>query len=857
MKKIVYIPLDDRPVCYKRVKLLAESCGLEITIPKLEMCRTILDNRPKNAYSLTHGSTSDIFNWFKNLNHDEIDYYIISIDQIISGGLVNSRSDYNNDLNKSYQLFDEYLKIIGNKKTILIDSLSRLAVTCCYDGNDLIIYEGTRKYAMVEREKKDDLKSIFSSYEYDLQGNYIDYKKYNLTDEIKEKYLKNRKRKALLNDYIIKKVKEKNALDGNIFYMLGIDDSYPYPTIQTNEITYFNKIIDPKWGLVFIGIDELPLMGLANVVRDIYNIPSAKCKCHFIGEKQFSFGDVYDTGSIDECLNKHMQILSVERVDKDEDLHVVMLTYNQETYEKNVQETINLVNSLLNENKFVILMDLVGYGKNGRLEEEMVKKIPLSKILSFSCWNTTANRIGISLSIGLARFYYLKKFSISSLKASVSYLKLLTICYVKDICYKTFATSKIGKYINDKSRDKYACLNFYTHLSSLTELNKITEEYMDKLISVSSKDVLNNINNNDYIGGYDNNKSIYLKHSNVSVNKYCYPWYRTFELDFSVEVEKMRIVITIDKEKVDSSMFDNVEVYNGIIEDEIKNDTVLECFLGAWYHKSVSSKDYWLGIETVVTLGEFTPDEKRFNLDGTNRYMDNHNLYLGGMAETESDCGLGYNTMYDSSDTSEELTTSSPKYGYRPFYRFICNERIADGGNVDVINANYWRTSNPRDLGNYYFPGDKVRMKVYSPLPNYLQLRIDVIEETKIPKYVALRKKYNLPNDQPTSYISPLFYSLGHGVIKAEFKHVNSIDQYGNEGLIAKHTSSTVKNEIWHECYLYRMYKGKIVKVPFNKERQSTINSPSNEAVKVSIIDDKIGAEKIEISPEGCNNQCN
>ena len=31
-----------------------------------------------------------------------------------------------------------------------------------------------------------------------------------------------------------------NALDGNIFYMLGIDDSYPYPTIQTNEITYFN-----------------------------------------------------------------------------------------------------------------------------------------------------------------------------------------------------------------------------------------------------------------------------------------------------------------------------------------------------------------------------------------------------------------------------------------------------------------------------------------------------------------------------------------------------------------------------------------------------------------------------------------
>lgn len=313
----------------------------------------------------------------------------------------------------------------------------------------------------------------------------------------------------------------------------------------------------------------------------------------------------------------------------------------------------------------------------------------------------------------------------------------------------------------------------------------------------------------------------------------------------------MRTRITIPKEEVDTSKFIDIPVFCGKIPNELEPPKQIKCFPGAWYHKVVSSKDSWVGVEAKLKLGEFTPDEKRFNLDGLGRFMDNHNVYLGGLAETEADCGLGYNTMYESDNTSYELTKASPKLGYRPFYRFIVKERYEEGGNVDVINANFWRTSDPRDLCYYYFPGDIVRIKVYSPIPNYLQMRIELVEPSKIKKYQEIRKRYHLENDLPKDYISPLFYSSNQGVTSAEFKRVNSIDQYGNEGFKAINNTSKVENEVWYECYLYRYLKGELVKVPFNQKRQCVGNFPNSKSIKVIPLNHVLGAEEVNIIPKG------
>jgi len=304
----------------------------------------------------------------------------------------------------------------------------------------------------------------------------------------------------------------------------------------------------------------------------------------------------------------------------------------------------------------------------------------------------------------------------------------------------------------------------------------------------------------------------------------------------------------LDSHAYDVSKFDNVEVFSEKIANEVFPEGKQKCFAGAWYHKVMSSKDKWLGIEGLIRLGEFSPDKTRFNLDGHGRYMDNPSVYMGGNALEESDAGLGLNLTYLSNDLSEDLNLGSPKLAYRPFWRYIYKETIDFKGNIERINRNSWNISEPRSLCYYYFPGDLLRMKIYSPVKNYLQLRIEVIEPTKIEKYVKLRESYNLPNNKPKDFYSPMFISEGHGDVMAVYKRVNSIDQFGNEGYYAKDTDATVSEAIWHETFLYREIEGKIYKVPFTKNRQMIMTCPSEKAFTINYGKDDF-EEMIQIHP--------
>lgn len=314
------------------------------------------------------------------------------------------------------------------------------------------------------------------------------------------------------------------------------------------------------------------------------------------------------------------------------------------------------------------------------------------------------------------------------------------------------------------------------------------------------------------------------------------------------------VVPTLDSHYINLDSFENIKLYEGKIKDEIPKTIAPKCFLGAWYRKVITSTDYWLGIEGVIRLGEFIPDDKRFGSDNRiswERHLDVAATYLGGKALLESDAGLGYNTGYLTDDTSSTLNYGSKKICYRPFWRFMYNDVSDINGNVTRNSVNSWNMSDPKRLEYYYFPGDLIKMSVYSPLENYLQLKIEIIETTTIPKYMQQREKYHLQDDKPSTFYSPLFHSEGHGKEKVEFKRVISIDQYGNEGLNAKLTESKINNAIWEEVYLYRHVENKIVKVPFTQERQSQMACPNEASFTLSVSKKQklLGGESISIHP--------
>ena len=122
-----------------------------------------------------------------------------------------------------------------------------------------------------------------------------------------------------------------------------------------------------------------------------------------------------------------------------------------------------------------------------------------------------------------------------------------------------------------------------------------------------------------------------------------------------------KVIPTLDSNYAYTAKFKNIPVFNGTIENEVAVSSSPKCFGGAWYRKVFSAKDFWLGIEGVVELGEFHSDPNRFAEDrriGVVRDLDNPSIYMGGFALAESDAGLGMNISYLTDDTSAELDYS-------------------------------------------------------------------------------------------------------------------------------------------------------------------------------------------------------
>ena len=293
-----------------------------------------------------------------------------------------------------------------------------------------------------------------------------------------------------------------------------------------------------------------------------------------------------------------------------------------------------------------------------------------------------------------------------------------------------------------------------------------------------------------------------------------------------------------------------VPVWTDTVAGEAKKPVPPHCFPGAVYRKVFSARDWWLGIEAVVTLPEFTPDPERFDETKLSYYLDNASLYLGGNAQFESDVGLTWSIGYPTKDAT---AYSRSGIAFRPFWRYITNKE------PDCKNC--YRNSDVKALEYYYFPGDKIRISVFTPEIGYLQMRIELLVPTEIEKYAVQRSGYELGSDFNKVFTTPLFPSEGMGAVRTEFKRVNAIDQVGNEGHPTINTNAKAEGAIWHEVYLYREITGAIYRVPMTAERRAEMACPAGKNVNGDFtnaiitsdagVDAALGGETVTLDP--CN----
>lgn len=260
----------------------------------------------------------------------------------------------------------------------------------------------------------------------------------------------------------------------------------------------------------------------------------------------------------------------------------------------------------------------------------------------------------------------------------------------------------------------------------------------------------------------------------------------------------------------------------------------LRCFSGAWYHKMVTSRKPWLGLETIITLPEFIPDKTRKEqvvLAGETviRYLDTPSVYLGSSSDYENDIGFGF----FHGKINGELTKE--KIAFRPFWR---NIYLENGKEV-----NTYKGSNIDDTEYYFFPGDQVKVSLLCFKEENLTLKISLLKRTSIKQYVEIREKLNSPKDFCVEDI----LAPGNGLRDTEYKIVNAIDQYHNEGKPTQMTNARAFNCVFHEANLFIENNGKLIKVPFFKQELQVLLCPHEKGFE---IEKQNGTIKVSILPE-------
>ncbi|MCX7715115.1 MAG: DUF4127 family protein [Clostridia bacterium] len=535
---LIYVPLDNRTVNVDRVVYEAESAGFKVIMPKEDLYATRLDGQPRNSNGTGHGDGKAIIKWLEEMD-EYSDYFVISLDQLLSGGLVNSRAMTNTDLSEEYDIINEIVKLSDRNHIYILDTVARLATcTLGYEGADLASYYYLRSYNIQPRvalsDKQLTVDNIIAGYAKDESGKRLE------VDSNYAKLVENsilvRERKLKLTDHIL-----SQDYYGKMKYFIGVDDSNSQTTVQTNEVNYIKSKMGDR-GTIYSGTDELGMMAVLRLMIDYYG-SRVKASTMYFGDTQDSdSGSSYDIETVRENVEQHLASVGVKIADKkDSNIEIVVLTSPAKTTmnAKYITQMLDYINNNINAGIPTIVINPVPSVYGNTFEYRIIQECETSMLLAYSSWGTVGNAIGIALANGISRYLYLQSSTTSSSDADVAFLKGLSFSLIKDISYiKGGGKALFAEYIVSQG---LSTDNFYTNEESIkliySNLENIlkTSEY-----NVTVNDVLKNLQNRRYIKGLNGECGVI---ENITLSNFSAPFYRVNEIRFDIDIDLSGITI--------------------------------------------------------------------------------------------------------------------------------------------------------------------------------------------------------------------------------------------------------------------------------------------------------------------------
>ena len=558
-REIVYIPLDDRPLSKDRVELMAEMLNVKLVMPETDLYATRLDGQATNSNGTQYGDRGALMAWLME-QAEQHDTFILSMDQLLSGGLMNSRCMTGMEKltlpdgteMTEYEVIDYIAALSETKQVYIIDSVMRLALSAGYGGYGLEAYSLTRSYGKLPRTiltgNRLTLDNVIAGYRQCLstqaaaenveadatpEGEIV--AAFGMTvalqaeqrsgvaaaqseDEIIAQYLSIRERKLRLLDYAVRKLSDQP----NIAYILGVDDSFTGNNIHTNELAYIEKIAGENLS-VFSALDGLAQMILGRIYDDWAGSRTVRLNVTYYGAAADMIPE-FNYQSVSKLISSTADYLGAEITTGKGDISVIVVACGSGQNTENFAQVIDQINQNERNQIPTILIDFTEYNSSS-LQTMLIQSVHIGNLLSYSGYNDGAVRVSIALSKGISRYRGL--FHDLPASSHAAQAECIASSFAREQ-YKTGGTQgTVAGALNAQGVD---CGNFGTDDETLLEKYRRS---LDTAMKADTRALMENIARSNVIVSMEPYTVQGI--ATAKLDNCRFPWNRTFEIGFDLD----------------------------------------------------------------------------------------------------------------------------------------------------------------------------------------------------------------------------------------------------------------------------------------------------------------------------------
>lgn len=556
---IAYVPLDDRPDNVERVVYLAESVGYTLAMPEADLYRTRLDGQPTNENSTQYGDLAALYEWVLAQEAAGCDRYMLSMDQMLSGGLVNSRHTAetltvtlsDGTVMTDRELLEGLLTALAedeNNRVWLLDSVMRLAPTVGYAGFGIEEYNALRSYGAAPRKEASGAEltaeAVTADYRLGSDGTVLEAADFGLTESLADEYLSARRRKLELSDRMMEVV--SGGEYGSFRVLIGIDDSSEEDSIQKNEIAYLRSRLR-KGDALLSGVDDLAFKAVAKLYLEEsgWNGRTVQVGVTYFGGTEDKPACDYDYKPLREIVEEHLAFFGVSQLSGGSgaaDIELLVLTQpDTEAYEavgmsqaeqdrqkKNAYTNlIDWLGTFRNRQIPVILIDAGNGAYGNAFQEALTEEAELGYLLSYAGFLDMAIVTGTALSHGIARYAFLQNGKQTE-STERAFARTLADSVIKDFCYKHVARENLLTCIrNELGGDPN---NFW-----MPEIDRETvQARLESGMAQATEAVVKNLERSNFISSLEPYEE--RGWGSVTLSNYRFPWDRAFEIGMDMDI---------------------------------------------------------------------------------------------------------------------------------------------------------------------------------------------------------------------------------------------------------------------------------------------------------------------------------